>query len=97
MTSKGAEKMQNDTIGVDVSKDHLDAHRLSDGLSRRFANDKSGHKAFVKWLAHGSVQRVVFEPTGPYHRASEHALGVNPKIKRQSSRHVRRPPSRQTA
>jgi transposase len=69
MTSKGAEKMQNDTIGVDVSKDHLDAHRLADGASRRFANDKCGHKAFVKWFAQTPVQRVVFEPTGPYHRA----------------------------
>ena len=29
MTSRGAEKMKNDTIGVDVSKDHLDAHRLA--------------------------------------------------------------------
>jgi transposase len=76
MTSKGAEKMQNDTIGVDISKDHLDAHRLSDGATRRFTNDKSGHRAFVKWLAHGSVERVVFEPTGPYHRAFERALGV---------------------
>jgi transposase len=28
-------------------------------VSRRFANDKSGHWRFVKWLAHGSVQRVV--------------------------------------
>jgi hypothetical protein len=27
MTSRGVEKMNNDTIGVDVSKDHLDAHR----------------------------------------------------------------------
>src|SRR5580700_5350204 len=51
MTSRGAEKMQNDTIGVDVSKDHLDAHRLADGASRRFANDKCGRKAFVKWFA----------------------------------------------
>ena len=43
MTSKGAEKMNNDTIGVDVSKDHLDADRLADGATRRFANDKRGH------------------------------------------------------
>jgi transposase len=76
MTSKGAEKMQNDTIGVDVSKDHLEAHRLGDGESRRFANDRSGHRAFVKWLAQRPVERVVFEPTGPYHRAFERALGV---------------------
>jgi hypothetical protein len=76
MTSRGAEKMNNDTIGVDVSKDHLDAHRLADGASRRFANDKGGRKAFVKWFAQTPVQRVVFEPTGPYHRAFERALGA---------------------
>jgi hypothetical protein len=39
------------TIGVDVSKDHLDAHRLADGAARRFANDKRGHKAPIEWLA----------------------------------------------
>lgn len=76
MTSRGAEKMQNDTIGVDVSKDHLDAYRVVDGASRRFANDKRGHKALIKWLAQTPVQRVVFEPTGPYHRALERALGA---------------------
>ena len=68
--------MQNDTIGVDVSKDHLDAHRLADSASRRFANDKCGRKAFVKWFAQTPVERVVFEPTGPYHRAFERALGA---------------------
>ena len=68
--------MQNDTIGVDVSKDHLDVHRLYDGASRRFANDKPGHKALIKWLAETPVSRVVFEPTGPYHRAFERALGA---------------------
>jgi transposase len=66
--------MQNDTIGVDISKDHLDAHRLSDGASRRFANDKAGLRALIKWLAQTPVERVVFEPTGPYHRAFERAL-----------------------
>ena len=76
MTSRGAEKMNNDTIGVDVSKDHLDAHRLADGAARRFANDRGGHKALIKWLAQTPRYRVVFEPTGPYHRAVERALGV---------------------
>jgi transposase len=76
MTRKGAEKMKNDTIGVDVSKDHLDAYRLNDGGSRRFANDRSGHRAFVKWLAQTPVDRVVFEPTDPYYRAFERTLGV---------------------
>ena len=76
MTSRGAEKMNNDTIGVDVSKDHLDAHRLAEGAARRFANDKGGHKALIKWLAETPLYRVVFEPTGPYHRAVERALGI---------------------
>ena len=76
MTSRGAEKMNNDTIGVDVSKDHLDAHRLADGAARWFANDRGGHKALIKWLAQTPRYRVVFEPTGPYHRAVERALGI---------------------
>src|SRR6202046_4857594 len=77
MTSRGAEKMKNDTIGVDVSKDHLDAHRLADGATRRFANDKGGHKALIKWLAETPLNRVVFEPTRPYHRAVDRALGAS--------------------
>jgi transposase len=68
--------MNQDTIGVDVSKDHLDAHRLADGASRRFANDKAGHKAFLRWSAEKALERVVFEPTGPYHRAFERVLGL---------------------
>ncbi|HEY6517789.1 MAG TPA: hypothetical protein VIZ19_00285 [Roseiarcus sp.] len=64
-------------ISVDGSKDHLDAHRLADGATRRFANDKCGRKAFIKWFAEGPANRVVFEPTGPYHRAFERALGAS--------------------
>jgi|SRR5580704_9276550 transposase len=75
MTSKGAEKMKNKAMGVDVSKDHLDADRLADGATRRFANNKGGHKALLKWLAGTPVERVVFEPTGLYHRTIERALG----------------------
>ena len=65
--------MTNDTIGVDISKDHLDAHRMSDGASRRFANDCAGHTAFVRWLDDARL-RIVYEPTGPYHRAFERRL-----------------------
>lgn len=65
--------MTNDTIGVDISKDHLDAHRMSDGASCRFTNDRHGHKAFVTWLG-GPDVRIIYEPTGPYHRAFERRL-----------------------
>lgn len=63
------------TIGIDVSKDHLDAHRLPDGARRRFDNAPRGHKALVAWI--GAVPaRVVYEPTGPYHRKLEAALDL---------------------
>lgn len=65
--------MTNDTIGVDISKDHLDAHRMSDGSSRRFANDRAGHTAFLGWAGPCGA-RIVYEPTGPYHRAFERRL-----------------------
>lgn len=65
--------MTNNTIGVDISKDHLDAHRISDGASRRFTNDNAGHRAFMAWLAEPGA-RIVYEPTGPYHRTFERRL-----------------------
>lgn len=65
--------MTNDTIGVDISKDHLDACRMSDGARRRFANDSAGHRAFLDWLG-GSAARIVYEPTGAYHRSFERRL-----------------------
>lgn len=65
--------MIKDTIGVDISKDHLDAHRMHDGASRRFANDRIGHTAFLAWAGQGGA-RIVYEPTGPYHLAFERRL-----------------------
>ena len=56
------------TIGVDISKDTLDVHRLPDGQSQRFNNNKAGFKALVAFIGDG-VACVIFEPTGPYHRA----------------------------
>jgi len=60
--------MTNDHIGVDISKDHLDAYRMVDGASCRFVNGNAGCKMLINWI--GSLERrVVFEPTGPYHKA----------------------------
>lgn len=65
--------MTNDTIGVDVSKDHLDAYRMSDGAGRRFTNDAAGHTALLDWLGLPDA-RIVYEPTSPYHRSFERRL-----------------------
>ena len=67
--------MKEHTIGVDISKSHLDAFRLGDSAAQRFENSAAGFRALSKWLGKTPVARVVFEPTGPYHKAFEAALG----------------------
>lgn len=67
--------MTDDTIGVDISKSHRDVLRLEDGATVRFDNAAAGFRALIKWLGKQPVARIVFEPTGPYHRAFEAALG----------------------
>lgn len=74
--------MTSDSIGVDISKDHLDVHRLSDGAVARFPNTSVGFRALAVWLSAKSVERVVYEPTGPYHAAFERAFaGRLPLVK----------------
>lgn len=63
-------------------EDHLDAFRLEDQAARQFENSARGFRALIKWLGQAPVSRVVFEPTGPYHRAFETALsGKFPLVK----------------
>lgn len=67
--------MMNVTIGIDISKDHLDAHRLPGDERRRFDNTVAGQKALIRWI--GAIpDRVVYEPTGPYHRKLEVQLAA---------------------
>lgn len=78
------------TIGIDVSKDTLDVHRLPDGQSRRFDNDAKGHAALIRWIGTGS-DRIVFEPTGAYHRKLERHLDeAGLAIVKVNPRHARR-------
>ena len=64
-----------DTIGIDISKDTFDIHRLSDRRHERFGNDKAGLKALLRWIGKASV-RVIYEATGRYHRNLEAVLGA---------------------
>jgi transposase len=59
------------TLGCDISKETLDVHLYPDGASARFANDRRGFTALIKWLGGFGVARIVYEPTGAYHRAFE--------------------------
>ena len=66
--------MISSTIGIDISKDFLDVHRLPESEARRFENNKAGFKALIRWLRATPIGRIVYEPTGPYHRSFEQAL-----------------------
>ena len=65
--------MTDTTIGVDISKDHLDAHRWPEGKSLRVTNDAKGHKELIRWIGE-DVACVAFEATGACHAALEQAL-----------------------
>ena len=65
--------MKQHTVGIDISKAHLDAHRLADGESARFDNDRAGIQALIDWIG-TPVECVAYEATGAYHRDLEQAL-----------------------
>ncbi|WP_366140092.1 transposase, partial [uncultured Jannaschia sp.] len=63
-----------DTIGVDVSKDCLDACHAGASDHRAFSNDTSGLTALCRWVRERGDVLVVFEASGAYHRDLEQAL-----------------------
>ena len=65
--------MKQHTVGIDISKAHLDAHRLADGHSAQFDNDPAGFRALIDWIG-TPVECIAYEATGPYHRDLEEAL-----------------------
>lgn len=79
-----------DTIGVDISKGHLDAFALTRQEHMQFANDPRGHRALLRWVERLGRPLIVFEATGAYHRQLESHLAkcavacckVNPRQSR---------------
>lgn len=62
------------TIGADISKDHIDLHQLPNGNRLRITNDRAGFVAILCWIGDTPVARIVYEPTGAYHKAFEHFM-----------------------
>jgi transposase len=69
------------TIGIDISKKHLDAHAHPCGDSRQFANTPPGFADLLKWTGQWQVERIAYEATGIYHRAFEQALASLPLVR----------------
>jgi len=66
--------MSEISIGIDISKDHLDVHILPDGVATQFSNTTLGFRALARHLAGHHVARLVYEPTGLYHAGFERAM-----------------------
>jgi transposase len=62
------------TIGIDISKHHLDVHVHPEGALRQFTNDRAGHAGLIAWIAPRQPTRIIFEATGAYHRGLQTAL-----------------------
>jgi len=63
-------------VGIDVSKDHLDAHARPQGDAWRVANDDGGITALAERLAALAPARVVLEATGGYQNPLVAALAA---------------------
>ena len=58
------------TVGIDISKDWLDAFAAPEGRAARFPNDRAGLRKLIAWIGSG-VDRIAYEPTGAFHRDFE--------------------------
>lgn len=63
-------------IGVDVSKDWLDAAVAGESKVMRVANQPEAIRAWLEALKPERIGLVAFEPTGGYERALKNALGA---------------------
>ena len=74
--------MTDHTIGVDISKARLDVFDSKRQEVRRFDNTDAGFGELSKGLVSYPPTRVVYEPSGPYHRNFEdHFSGTWPLVK----------------
>jgi transposase len=63
-------------VGIDVSKNHLDAHVHETGLAFRVSNDDAGFEELLERLAGLELESVVMEATGGYESAAFAVLSV---------------------
>lgn len=54
------------SVGVDVSKQHLDAYHIVTQETVRFNNDIHGIQQFITWIKNWDNPVVIIEPTGGY-------------------------------
>ena len=65
--------MPHHSVGVEISKAHLDVYWIPQGKWARFGNNAAGFKALSREID-GRVGCLAYEPTGSYHLDFEEAL-----------------------
>jgi transposase len=65
------------SVGIDVSKDWLDAHVLPSGEALRVANTREGIRKLKRWVQRFEIALVVVEATGKWHRALRRSLDAS--------------------
>ena len=61
-------KLNNSSLGIDISKQFLDIHHLPSNLSKKYENTPQGIKLLLKWMSKNYIESVIFEPTGGYEK-----------------------------
>ena len=78
-------------VGIDVSKDHLDAAQYPSGDLIQTSNDTKGLRTFLRWIGRQYAVHVAFEATGPFHRQLEsHLATASIPFSRINPRHARK-------
>ena len=78
-----------DAVGVDISKAALDVHRHATGEAARFANEAAGFEQLADRIG-APAGPVVYESTGPWHRAFEESLAGSLPLARVNALRARR-------
>lgn len=61
-------KQNVSSLGIDVSKNHLDVHHLPSQSASRYSNNQKGIESLIGWIKENPVSYIVFEPSGGYER-----------------------------
>ncbi|WP_237913983.1 IS110 family transposase [Acetobacter senegalensis] len=78
-------------VGIDVSKDHLDAAQYPSGDLIQTSNDTKGLRTLLRWIGRQRAVHVIFEATGPFHRQLEsHLAKASIPFSRINPRHARK-------
>lgn len=65
------------SLGIDISKKHLDIYHLPSHFSARYENNAEGLEALRIWIQSKPVNFIVFEPSGGYEKALRTFLSMH--------------------